>query len=765
MKDRTIVKWLFCTNGAASIFMVMIIVPIFLLIGILIDYSRIKLAGQQTELAVKAGVRSALSAFDSEIRTYGLFGQGLGEEKSRQLFTEVMRKNFSSSAADSARFRYADPSFDPERAQIEHVYTLADQVVLKRQILEEMKYKAPIEFALNIADKFKKTEVAGNLSDASRYAGISEKVENVLEKRDDRLRKAWDKIGALKQLMEEQNGWYGEKLRRLNELAGLIGTATRESVMRALGEITVQMEEGYAALSGLQQERNRLNQAIAAMTMAGADGMALAPLFARHKALSDEIASLEVQLENLTAAKHELDMLLQRIMEYIAIVSEIKANIAEDDALVSEMEEEILAHLAEARKWNSQLFERQEDGTVPFTGGKDAAGQVFRNLAISDEEMGDYLAKAGSAASAFHGFRQQLENAELFLGPPYERLLEANDRYLDIMSQFYSRYVAVQQMRESRQSEAERHKREKRKDIQTVLDKVREEVIGCPADRTASLQAAYSRLQGQGESGLYMKYMAYNDNAQWVNLQPELPDAKEAAKHTFQLVDRLVSVLEDVRDELYINEFALSKFTYRTQEKAAAKGADPSVFPDPSGRVLYLQEAEYILYGFSSCEANYSAAYIEMFTLRLAIRTLEHLLEPQTKWLNLGSPMLVVLAAMAEGAAKAYDDMAKLLDGEDVPLFDKLDGKIRMNYKDYLRLFYFLHSSDKPMMSRIQALIELNTGKDLTGLTTYVQGTGTASIRLWFIPSAMKGLDLIGVLGCKVRQNHCEWTSVAVFSY
>lgn len=151
--------------------------------------------------------------------------------------------------------------------------------------------------------------------------------------------------------------------------------------------------------------------------------------------------------------------------------------------------------------------------------------------------------------------------------------------------------------------------------------------------------------------------------------------------------------------------------------------------------MLKNQEAEYILYGFPECTLNLSAAHTEVFGLRMALRTVEALADP--KRAASGSPLLVLLTAMAEGAKRAHADTVNLLSGEDVEL-PFLPAAV-MNYKDHLRLFYLLHSRDASVLSRMQALIELNTTADLMKQYSAVRVKARAEPRLWLL----KGIGAI----------------------
>lgn len=110
--------------------------------------------------------------------------------------------------------------------------------------------------------------------------------------------------------------------------------------------------------------------------------------------------------------------------------------------------------------------------------------------------------------------------------------------------------------------------------------------------------------------------------------------------------------------------------------------------------------------------------------------------------------------------------MTKLVKGEAVELSAKIAAPaLSLTYKDYLRVFMLIHSNNTKQMARMQALIELETGKDLMQATTYIQGNAASDIKLWFIPQIMKLLDGSGLLGCKVIGNRCQFISTAAVAY
>ncbi|WP_261381348.1 hypothetical protein [Paenibacillus cremeus] len=267
-----------------------------------------------------------------------------------------------------------------------------------------------------------------------------------------------------------------------------------------------------------------------------------------------------------------------------------------------------------------------------------------------------------------------------------------------------------------------------------------------------------------------------NSNQRQNSIQP-LPDinlleADQAGLSAMKLFAGLSDLIVDVRDEFYVDEFALNKFSYRTlglEKDGAGAPKESKELPLPAQHKLKNQEVEYMLYGSHSCAGNYSMAYAELFAVRLAVGITEALAKPSNEVLAAGSPMLVLLKAVVEGAIAAQQDVTKLIQGEQVPITKGFASSLTLSYKDYLRLFLLLHSKESVLLSRMQALLQLNTGIQLSEASTYTVGTASASLHLWFLPNVMKTLEARGFSGCEggvgAGNNICKMTRTAHLRY
>lgn len=720
-------------QGAVSTYMIIVIVPIFLFVTLFIDFARIKAAELEAEQAMRAGVRSVLSAYHPALQPWGLYGVGVDTDKMNEIFSQVLLQQLSAHEAPKM-FRYSDLQFHPDSERVVPMYMLGNHTVFEQQILEEMKYRAPIEFALEITDKLQKKSTLQLMKNGSVFSKEAEKTEKLIRKREKALDDAWSAAQKLHQVVNERHAIYTRQIERLRELASLIGSHTVESVSAELDS------------------------------------------------LPDQEADDEDEEDSRQSRRARLQEILAWISEYMSTLASLKFGAETDYYRLSTMQKEIDQAILQAKKANDELrievdrLKKENGLNDSDADEKDlelAVNSVFQHIKIYDDSyFSSFQSGVASVIAMFAGFRSEIEAIDLYIDSNYEKAIASADTFRDRNQAFYQQQSVIEQQRQQENDNIEGQKKQRRQEMADVLNEAKSILFGSCHD---SSQMLYDKLEGvKGNSedqSLFGKYMQMNqeegsgDNG----IAFDLDDGDKSTSKSMNLLGDLADLLLDVRDELYLNEYALTKFNYRTfgMERTPDGQAKKELSLNrPGQHKLPNQEVEYLIYGFSTCKANMSSAYGEMFAIRLAIRIVEELLDTKNELLAIGSPLLVLLTAAAKGAVKAYKDMTELTQGKAVPISSKLTGSLfTFTYKDYLRLFLFLHTNNAKLMSRMQGLIELNTGVDLAKTPTYVEATVTTSSSLWFTSGLMKLLQLSGSSQCVVNGNRCEIVKTAALAY
>ncbi|MNE75692.1 hypothetical protein D3C80_1718750 [compost metagenome] len=115
------------------------------------------------------------------------------------------------------------------------------------------------------------------------------------------------------------------------------------------------------------------------------------------------------------------------------------------------------------------------------------------------------------------------------------------------------------------------------------------------------------------------------------------------------------------------------------------------------------------------------------------------------------------------GVEHALKDMLDLAKEGSIYLSDFL--KLKLSYRDHLRIFLLLHGRSEQRLSRMLAVIRNNTGIAPDQRPTYLKGEVTVTLPLWFLPGVAKAMGGAGVLKGRVEGSTYYVTKQADFSY
>ncbi|WP_040949230.1 hypothetical protein [Gorillibacterium massiliense] len=755
-------RFFFNKDGTVSIYLILIIVPIFLFHAVLIDFVRIKLAERETENAVKAGARSILAEYDKGLREYGLFGRKDDEMAMSNSFSSVVSGNLSGDNGLES-FRYIDTKLIPEETKVQAIYSLANHKIFESQILEDMKYRAPVEFVTEIFAKVKKNKAADQVDSASQVIDHAESLQKKWLEVNEKLDDAWDEALQLCQEASSFKSNYSSKLEQLHALADVFGLNTLEQLQASLKSIEDSLVSLVKTTDDLHRSIQSAETSLSQLRSSANDTTdAVKELETRINSLESSLNQANAEKTKLQDQKVNVAKMLEAIIEYAALLAETKEQIGPDAKKVYDRYTSFSGKLDQAKAANQELIEERDKLLSQTTDGTAAGDKAIYNAVVpwDDTFFSEYKTATGEIASMASGIASYWNGLGLLAGEAYTAAANRLNEYAAKIESYKTQRQDVENKRKAKLKDLENKEDSKKKEISGVLDKVNQ-ASGDQCRFSGSgdaYSASYKQLNGDplsGKTGLYQKYFRLNsgDNAVIGTEGAAVSGSPmETAKQAMSFGSRIGKLAEDLRNEMYTNEYALARFTNRLSTESS--------FP---GHALSGQEAEYILYGFGSCAANRTAAYSETFLLFFAVRIAEELADPKNEVLNVGSPLLVILVAAAEAAGEAFLDTTRIMEGKEVPILRKVQA-IKINYKDCLRLFYLLHSNDKRMLSRMQALIELNSELDLTKETVYVQTRAETSVKLWFLPQIAASLGE-SLMPAKLKTSRYTIAKTVVMSY
>lgn len=713
-------------DGSVSLYLMIILSVFLLLFTVFADFARIWLAGYHLDNAVRAAVRSGLSEFDEQLQVYGLFGMA-AESHNRETVMDVLNGHLSYTPGDGA-FQLAHIEAERVEVRVDPAHTLSNHDVLKRQILEEMKYMAPIEFSLAVIDKFDRSGARAVMQKATTFYRQIEKVEELRMQREAELDKAWAKlqnwIGANGETWQFVS-FYEERFGRMQQLAAKIGSYTEPEVQN----IILELEEELLAL---QFAVESINASISAIASSGAELTEAQQWMIRT--LSEQRNQLNRQMSEVREQLSELREILEAIREFHRLAEGVPARLADASRRLIAASSEWTEHWSKAKLANrdmADLLDNLEQG-----------GEERKQLTSMKEQLvipAIYFQRLESDAGTLVTLTENVERKYApgtfrtgdDFSPIYPSLVEALNTLRAHASEFYGRQSAIEAERQAQNRSSEAEKDEVNGKISAVIQEVKELLYEC-GENDDAVYEHLKQLEGKYKTLNSAEYDGDDESL----TPPDLEDTIAMPRKAMHLLERLQQAFLNIRDDVYVNEYVLYYLNYRTYGKNNKPVVHPSSRPDR--HPLLRQEAEYVLYGFSSCRANHIAAFSQIFAVRLGIRTMEALLDPKSAARATPHPLLVFLYAALDGAKKALQDIKQLIEGKEVPLSALFSPSITLNYKDYLRLFLALPANQTRRLSRLQALIEWNSGRLLEEKYTYVEAEAEVSVRLWVLPAKQK---------------------------
>ncbi|MFN7251944.1 MAG: hypothetical protein ACK4M9_14235 [Anaerobacillus sp.] len=769
---RLIQKFKSDVKGSVSIFFILIILPVFFFNAVLIDYARILAADKQTEYAVQSAVRSTLSSFDDELlKNFGLFGF---DGDAAAIFEKVLKESMEmeSIEGEAKVFNFIDPKV--ELTEVDVTRQLAHPEIIRHQILEDMKYKAPVEIVTTILEKF--NFISEAMKEASVFMKVAKKVEKEFNKREKALDKLKDNLTTShadsERLDNGINGSRGASFPNVNNFSDIVYHFNNgyKSTLKNIEQIEKALQNDFNEdFSDIEDKDERTKKEKE-----------------QEEKRKEKEQELKEEQEKIETFEKNCTNLIKKLNGY---ANNIKKELEKAENNLKEAKdrnEKIKDIINKSRtEVGNDYNESVELTTKTGTGSSDVKGaagdienlsndldQYIYDPAIDGYDFFGELEEAVDTAlkesNEIIPFLDVLEDAFTPLGDLAKDLTDATElnksrdainQHLPNMRRAISDGVQIFLGDPPKRKEWE-------VEVEPEFDDVEENKKA--GELLDSIDDTLDAIGGESEfyKQLEELFKEYDQFAEEHGL-PALDklvigtDASDSGNSAMDLLDALFknigNILLNARDEMYINEYILLNFNSKKPSGGIANGDD---------YLLDNREVEYIIYGLHAPGANYSAALGQLFAIRFALRFIDALMNNRVR--AAGHPLAIFLAALGYALGNAISDLEALTTDRQDPLLinSRLTPGLRFAYKDYLRLFLFMNPGGDKRLMRVMAMIERKSGVDLKERYTYVEGTATTSLKLWFIPEIAKTLNVIGVLDGKVNaDNRYEFKKHAHFSY
>ncbi|WP_280772016.1 DUF5702 domain-containing protein [Salipaludibacillus daqingensis] len=718
-------------NGAVSLYAIIITLLLFIFNAVLIDFARIMVAEREADQATKAALRSTMSAYNEDLKSYGLFGFDGDEAKAQEIFENVFTKHLEMGEGDFFQYTDTTPVEGETSVSFHEGRMLSSEETIKYQILEEMKYIAPIEIGESIIDGF--LQISEAMEEASTYAKVASDIEPLVEDREENLDRVNELLTEAKGLTDDMDPWMNgstnSEFPEVNDLNDLV------THVEQYQEIREDERDGEDDEDMDDEEREELDESIE-----DADTF--------QENVEEFLERIETRISSITS-------LLNEALEALE-VAEVKNQEIEEK--IAAGRNEARGNYAESQDARDDLSENpgQSGDYDDAMDGINDANQQLEDVVIDEEfftELKGRISLAIQEAEAdelseLSLIRPMVTESDLESSPIIwlENAIDSTQEAFNDLSTAVTR--AYDMMTNDRPEMYEEEVDDgtvddEREDADEQLDGANETLD----DLLDEAEQLAGEVEMMGELiDLVSKYQGAMENAEEFNRETTDELTEDAMSIVDAIFARVGDVLLSARDEIYVNEYILTKFQHHD---FSLEGSERFLLEN--------NEVEFIMYGLSTPGANFGAAMTELFAFRFAVNFIEAFTDNDVR--AFGKFMWV--AALVYALKETINDMNEIQEG---PIEFFAGIPFITSYKDYLRLFLFVHLEGNKI-ARMMGLIEKNTDVDLTKTSTYLESSSASSLDLWFLPGITDMLSRTEVLDGRVQNNRYKIQKDLIYSY
>lgn len=728
-------------QGAVTVFFIVIFASIFAFVALFIDFARIFALQAKAEVLAHAASRSVMSSYDQQLlEQYGLFAYG--ETDGNYIMSKVLQNNLEM-AKRSDDLPVLGTKLDSSTAEFQRPLGMYD--VFEQQIREQMKYKAPIDFTIELINRFKP------------MSQVMKETSNTV-----------DLLGKLQRLYESREAKFDEMLEKQRKAAKLVQSLA--TVIPRSSSYSDTQGEGSSTATSITSEYGQY------VFMYEAD-LGKAPSEQEYmRELMEYRRQAGMMFSRLGSLRQEADGRHNTLLNEASVLLSGAQDI-----------NEIMKKTIEEAEQRSEQDGYNEVSRIESTGGNQSIGdgreiaqirEKSQALLVSESMFSDFqedihaqaaqFSRLQSTSGSFYSMEGSVSSASVSESSLHSALREFDhevDRYLRKFSDSGSGNVIDENKRTlegHRSSDQERKRLEqqasgKLKEAANLIDQIKDlrSKLGDYQKEFDQLESYYNENRNFNSS----TGSTVTDQATTTNPY----DAGSEAIGGMDLVyGGLSHLMKGMSDSCFQGEYIISYyelFDISTLDELLKDSGSRKIDALSDSFAPKKQEVEYILYGYHNPVGNLAAAYGEIFAMRLAIRTMEGLIKNASK----GHPLVILAAALLYGVEHALQDMFDLAKEGSIYLSDFL--KLKLSYRDHLRIFLLLHGRSEQRLSRMLAVIQNKTGIAPDQRPTYLKGEVTVSLPLWFLPGVAKAMGGAGVLKGRVEGSTYYVTKQADFSY
>lgn len=769
-------------RGAITVYLSIILSAVIILSGVLMDIVRIRAAEVQVRRALNTSAISVLAGYDSRLKEqYGLFAlHNSGAMYLNETIEDYFGKNLLADMGDldsehkAYNFlkdivlddRYKDVDFVDlynykiEDISVTPIYNFTENEIIRQQITEYMKYRAPVQFAENFMEKVDYAASAGELSSVYKQkTSIEKKLKNI-EK-------------AMKRLQEHVNEI--NKFEKINyncspEANSPIMTFCRSIILKEIYRECMKANLGNLDTPEERKRAYEVKVKINELYQMAVDQAA------KSKELLDE--QLLICLDSVSDARQELvaiQALSRQARQDIDNLKSFLEGLKEQNQSGKINNSELIAAMEKDIERYQNLLDAEKSQSISDKLNNNY--EVLSFIRTSTSDLASWV--TSQSVQLCKEATEELESsfsADVVNQYAFNELIRklSSDAKLKSIENVANQYLKIENILIENK---ERKGTDPRKETAEAAKKIRKGIQGSDSStkniENPKLLPSYYASGGYPNK-LYSEDIVteqvpdYEDLEVVEKFDVDFDEDSSFVDDGFDFIvnfaQRLKDAALDTRDEIYVDEYILKNF------KDAVEISDSNTDGKSSSTFFEKGEVEYILGGNANEEVNKYLVRGQILLLRFGMNTLHVYSDPQKRlqalevatavagFTGFGIPIAHNLIMCAWGTAEAFCDIDDIYAGKKVPFIKTAEnwktdllssgfkakenaqsksGLMDFDYHDYLRLLLLTKNSEAKM-NRIEDLLQLNIQLNnpefkLHSCKTYMKVNAQVSIKYWFI--------------------------------
>ncbi|MDP4181411.1 MAG: DUF5702 domain-containing protein [Bacillota bacterium] len=709
------------TQGAISIFLCIVMLALIALTGALVDGARMRVAESESRSAVDASATSQLTEYNNTLKElYGMFAmadndpatirealqKGLGENLFEGLGNADKEgfDKYYSQFMDFFNKNKAKPlnlfDYKIEDIKVNPLYNLSEPEIAKQQILEFMKYRAPKEIADNFLDKLYAFKDIGEQS-------------KILEKKLD---------------IDEKLDSAGQNTEVLSDKAFDINSLTKNNnIIDRLNDISAKIAERVRQQNLLEDKKKQLSKMTPPQKPASDDEEAQKDYKERLDSFNKSIENLKKDINNIEnklipdlknsaikmkedlvnyinkdladneafeSAKKAISDIKGKSVEVVDMANKLSSDIASDSSSFAEsmrtdlkskkqgIDTKVLDdRIAEIDSNRNKYIEISEIINKIDTNaiGQDLSGVITSSL--------DGRIKSSLSINAIQSLINNIPRVNYYVKKRQEAAKEADDPRASIGDMKKDIEEAGNKQLEEIKKSDESNKDKYPKDglpsqggVEDSANKIKDLL-----ESDLKFLSDLKKVSVSNTSGFNPDYEGAS-NDENLDFKSGTGSSKKALSIINGLSDIISSGLKNMRDELYIDEYAMGMFKNAVTKNLDSKG---DIQYDLTGYKMSTRdntffdtaELEYILHGSGSQSTNIMWIKGQILLVRWALNSISIYCDPKkvsialemataiAGWTVFGVPLVQTLILLAWSFAESMIDVYMIMQGEDMPIF------------------------------------------------------------------------------------------------